>query len=223
MNQSSTVLETLRQIVDSNILHAKWLNSLSYLEYRGFRKIAKSHSTSEVSFNLLRHCAEEVRHAVYFKQQAIRIGGERFKFYSEESMLAEQDFKNYFFEIDNFARTQIPKIVSLNAQKAAYLLVTWLVEVRAVAVYTEYEKTLRLCESKFSLQAILREEDLHLHDLGTNAKKIMRENQIDAQAFTEFEARQFEILWLAIRNSILLTEDSSTSGERLEPQLNIAR
>ena len=55
--------QLLQTIVQSDVLHAKWLNSLSFLENTGARKISASEDSYQVSYLQLKHAAEEHRHA----------------------------------------------------------------------------------------------------------------------------------------------------------------
>ena len=64
--QLASVLEN---IVNDNLLHSKWLNTLSYMENAGAKKISASEHKEEVTLLILKHAAEEHRHAYYLKKQ----------------------------------------------------------------------------------------------------------------------------------------------------------
>ena len=51
------------------ISHAKWLNTLSFLENCGARKIAACEHPTLVKEEMLKHAAEEFRHAHHLKRQ----------------------------------------------------------------------------------------------------------------------------------------------------------
>ena len=118
----------LRQIVADRELHALWLNSLSYLEYRGFRKIARSQRSGDVTLDVLMHAMEEVRHAIVFKRQALRVGGESFRAYTEETMLAGPAVKKYFDDLDAAVAHQLGDVNRDELARAAYCVITWLIE-----------------------------------------------------------------------------------------------
>ena len=63
----------LEKIVQNKDHHAKWLNSLSFLENCGARKISKSEHRSDVDIMVLKHAAEEHRHAFYLKKMILAI------------------------------------------------------------------------------------------------------------------------------------------------------
>ena len=51
-------------VVADRALHARWLNTFSYLEYVGFRKIVKSQRAEGLTAAILGHACEEARHAL---------------------------------------------------------------------------------------------------------------------------------------------------------------
>jgi len=69
----SSIKPLLTSIVACPKLHAKWLNTLSYLENCGARKIASCEHPTLVREEMLKHAAEEFRHAHYLKKQIQRI------------------------------------------------------------------------------------------------------------------------------------------------------
>ena len=54
-------------------LHAKFLNTLSFLEYTGARKIVKSQDAEDIDMEKLSHMAEEIRHALMFKRFSNKV------------------------------------------------------------------------------------------------------------------------------------------------------
>src|SRR5436190_9666392 len=63
----------LTLIVASGELHGKWLNTLSFMENCGARKIAACEHPTLVKEEMLKHAAEEFRHAHYLKRQIARV------------------------------------------------------------------------------------------------------------------------------------------------------
>lgn len=193
---------TLKKIIHSPSTHARWLNSLSYLEYRGFRKIARSQPTERMSFELLMHTAEEIRHSLFFKKQAIHLGGDSFKFYHEETLLCSSALKNYFFELDKSVVGIIDGQVGEPIYEAAYYFITWLIEMRAMSIYQVYNQLLHQNQFDFSLTGILREENLHLQEMVNRSKTILTKNRISPQPFQHAEDRHFANMWTEIENRI---------------------
>lgn len=144
----------LESIIKNNHQHACWLNSLAYLEYRGFRKIIRSQRTSEISVDTLKHIQEEVRHSLILKNLAIKVGGEDFSSFTDKTMLSGTDFKNYFYNLDL-------AVSELNLENN-YHAVTIAIEERALEVYQLYERLLRKNEAGISIQTIINDEEGHL-------------------------------------------------------------
>jgi bacterioferritin (cytochrome b1) len=64
----------LRYLILNNKRHIAWLNTLSYLENCGARKIAEAEHPTLVRREMLKHAAEEFRHAHYLKEQIKKLG-----------------------------------------------------------------------------------------------------------------------------------------------------
>ena len=92
--------EFLLKLINNPELHAKWLNSLSYLEYRGPRKIFKSIPSFEITPDVLKHIIEETNHALHLKKMALAVGGEIFSNYNSDTMLNMIAIKKYFYDLD---------------------------------------------------------------------------------------------------------------------------
>ena len=65
---------TIERIVENPELHAKWLNTLSFMENCGARKISAGEDRVKTSLLQLKHAAEEHRHAYYLKKQIGKLG-----------------------------------------------------------------------------------------------------------------------------------------------------
>ena len=63
----------LTSIVSDNNLHCKWINTLSYMENCGARKISACEQPQTVQLMQLKHAAEEHRHAYYLKKQLLKF------------------------------------------------------------------------------------------------------------------------------------------------------
>lgn len=199
------ILKSLQAITENTELHARFLNSLSYLEYRGFRKIASSQRTDQISLEVLQHASEEARHALFFKRQAIKMGGPHLDRFENDSLLAASALKNYFYAIDQHTAGLIlssPVAQQHSASQAVYHLVTWLVETRAMKIYQQYEELLRRVGFSFSLNGILREEHLHLDEMIQRSRETLTALKLDAETFVRFEETEFQKLWTAIECAI---------------------
>ena len=75
--KSATMTQLLKplieQITKDPFVHAKWLNTLSYMENTGAKKISRFESKTDVNLLILKHAAEEHRHAYYLKKQISKL------------------------------------------------------------------------------------------------------------------------------------------------------
>src|SRR6202789_4659221 len=89
----------LNNIIANDSLHARWLNTLSLMENTGARKISASEDPNTVTYIILKHAAEEHRHAFYLKKQ-IEKTGEELTTYAPEYLLAPGYSKYYLNQLD---------------------------------------------------------------------------------------------------------------------------
>lgn len=147
----------IKSVVANPILHGRWLNTLSYLEHCGARKIAKAVGPPIVKEERLKHAAEEFRHAFYLKSQLQRIG-QRLEDYRLTALLGGWASYHYLHALDLFAARHVNRHLS-------YLLVTYAIELRAGELYPLYQAALRQVKSKIQVQSILLEEKEHLQEM----------------------------------------------------------
>lgn len=153
----------LAKIVSDRDLHGRLLNTLSFLEYIGFRKIVKSQEATTIDVEILSHAVEEGRHALMLKKLAIKAGGEQFSHYSDATLLCGDAAEAYFQKLDKGCEAICQKDTgTTSAARLTYLYVTWLVEVRALSVYGLYQEALAAAGEKLPLHGLLAEEDRHL-------------------------------------------------------------
>lgn len=191
-----TLEEFFNKIIKNDEIHAKWLNSLSYLEYSGFRKIVKSQVSDTLSDTILSHILEEARHSFYFKKLALGIGGSKFNTFKESTLLSAKAVKNYFHSLDH----GILKIIenSNNKKEGAYFLTTWLIEERALSMYQRYQEVLVKNNFNISLSPVLNDESKHLESVLHDLSHYFPELQDLKPIFKNFEHECFEILWAAL-------------------------
>lgn len=153
----------LTGIVSDSDLHAKWLNTFSYLEYIGFRKIVKSQGGDRLDAETLAHAVEEGRHALLLKKLALKTGGSKYNTYALDALLCGAEAEGYFQTLDNACESQVRfQAPNQDCVRLTYLYVTWLVELRALSVYGLYQEALRAAGIPAPLNGLLAEEDKHL-------------------------------------------------------------
>lgn len=159
--------QTLERIVADDQLHAKLLNTLSLMENVGARKISKYEHPVNVSLTVLKHAAEEARHAFYLKKQIGKLGDDLCPDYNFDYLLAPIHSYQYLHQLDaSTCRYLYDKGLKGRAmQDAAYILVTYAIEVRADSLYDIYQAILTRADSKVNVKSIILEEAGHLEEM----------------------------------------------------------
>lgn len=159
--------QLLTAIVASNELHAKWLNTLSFLENCGARKIAACEHPTLVKEEMLKHAAEEFRHAHHLKRQIEKVSSDGMENYSLSLMLGGISTLHYLTALDLKASQYLKArgLSNNSIKEAAYLLVTYAIELRADELYRIYDEVLRTAGSKVAVKSILLEEKEHLNEM----------------------------------------------------------
>jgi hypothetical protein len=185
----------LNAIVQNPILHGLWLNTLSYLENCGARKIASCEHPTAVKEEMLKHASEEFRHAFYLKKQLSRID-QSYEDYRRSSLLGGWAAYHYLNALDLAVSRylRILQLDSLEIKQLAYLLVTYAIELRAAELYPVYHTILKSHASKIKVQSIVFEEQEHLQEMEEELSHIPAA-PLYVKSVCEFEAHLFE-KWL---------------------------
>lgn len=173
-SHSTLTKQLLTAIISSTELHAKWLNTLSFLENCGARKIAACEHPILVKEEMLKHAAEEFRHAHHLKRQIKKVSAQQMETYSLTLMLGGTSTLHYLTALDlQVSRHLKTRGLSKNAIKeAAYLLVTYAIELRANEMYQIYDELLRKTGSRVAVKSILLEEKEHLNEMIEGIKQL---------------------------------------------------
>ena len=189
-------LETIiKKIVTDDVLHAKWLNTLSLMENTGARKISAGEHPLDVTLIVLKHAAEEARHAFYLKKQIAKIREKGFENYQFSSLLAPIHSYQYLHTLDVAASRYLKEKLNLSGDKlryAAYLLVTYAIEVRADELYPVYQQVLETSGSKVNVKSIILEEAGHLEEMINQLQQFSPEWEQHAREITDIEAACFD-------------------------------
>jgi hypothetical protein len=162
--------QLLPGILASPPLHAKWLNTLSYLENCGARMIAACEHPTQVEEEVLKHAAEEFRHAHYLKQQIERVCPTPLPNYSLPYLLGGTASLHYLRALD--LHTSRYLTTHKLPTTLAYLLVTYAIELRAEELYPLYDALLRQAGSRVTVKSILLEEKEHLNEMREGLSQI---------------------------------------------------
>jgi hypothetical protein len=179
--------------------HARFLNMLSLLEHIGSRKILSSQMRGSLGVDVLKHLAEETRHAYFFKRHAERLAGASLD-YADGVTMAATAAKMYFGRLDAAIGQSLGRAIH---REVPYLYVSMIVELRAIWTYGAYHRLLEEGRVGISLKSVLAEEELHLPQM---AEALAAHGEVPddrATAFVELEDRLFRTLWRAIEADVL--------------------
>ena len=187
--------DLLNTIVADADLHARWLNTLSLMENTGARKISASEDTVNVTYIILKHAAEEHRHAFYLKKQIDKIAEGYCPTYAHQFLLAPAQSKYYLNQLDvevcRYLKSEM-KLMGGKLRFAAYLLVTYAIEVRADELYPIYQQALDNAGSRVNVKSIILEEEGHLEEMINQLKSFSPYWQLHADKAVEIESRLFQ-------------------------------
>ncbi|BAV05403.1 hypothetical protein FLA_1410 [Filimonas lacunae] len=149
-------------------MHARWLNTLSFMENAGARKISACEHAEEVSIIQLKHAAEEHRHAYYLKKQITKLEVPFCEGYAAADLLAPVYTRHFLHQLDIQTCKYLKKHFQLSPtglKYAAYLFVTYAIEVRADMLYPVYQEVLTRNNQKVMVKSIILEEEGHLEEM----------------------------------------------------------
>lgn len=185
----------LSAIINNDRLHARWLNTLSLMENTGARKISACEDPETVTYIILKHAAEEHRHAFYLKKQIEKVKSVNCPTYNNDYLIAPKSSKYYLNQLDVNVCRYLKKELGLIGRElrfAAYLLVTYAIEVRADELYPVYQEELDKTGSKVNVKSIILEEEGHLEEMINQLKAFSPDWQMHADKAVEMETRLFK-------------------------------
>lgn len=192
----------LKTIVDRPDLHVRWLNTLSFLEFMGTRKIARSLQGRRADRISLQHLAEEARHAYFFKRSIERILPDADPGFALNELLAGFSAARYFHSLDAFVRRDLAGENQSGAPELCYLYVTTLIEERAGWIYPAYDEILSSQESPVRLTGIILEEEQHLADMYSAARRTDPRCEERLTEYRRHEALLFGVFFTRLNAAI---------------------
>lgn len=184
----------ITKITSTPLSHARWLNTLSYLENCGARKIAACEHPTKVKCEMLKHAAEEFRHAYHLKVQTQKVTSDHLEDYSSKSLLGGAETRLYLAKLDLLICRYLKFHLNLSKQQVkemAYLLVTYAIEKRASILYPLYQEVLASQKSNVTMRAIIADEDHHLQEMENELAKYPDSNLLTSKA-SSFETILFQ-------------------------------
>jgi hypothetical protein len=217
----------LHEIVRAPQTHAKFMNMLSMLEHMGSRKIMLSQMNRTLTEDILKHLAEEARHAYFFKRQAERAAKKSLDGYTDQNTFCRVPALMYFGRLDA-GLTKMLQVIAppltppqaggkrdLPAEALAkagaqggsgednnhpYPWVSLIIELRACWLYAIYQEVLEEEKISISLKSLLAEEDLHLAEMFA----LCGDNAPRLQALSTYETDLFGKLFTALQEQLSL-------------------
>lgn len=191
--------ETLRlsslldRIAEDDRLHARFLNTLSYLEYVGARKIFKSRQAEGLDLEGLQHALEETGHAVRLKRLAVQLAGDEslVSTYAPAHMLAGPEAEAWIQHLDRAAEQALADLPEARRPFCNYLLTSAAVEIRAEAFYPLYERRVVANGVPVSVAGILRDETRHLAAMEAGLSRTLPEWKSRLERVLESEPSAF--------------------------------
>ena len=189
-SQSFELLEpALERIMAEEKRHGSFLGLLAHLEYVGARKIAKSLPAKFAIHKHLEHLMEEARHATLLRAQAEALipalkAGKELSF----SIKAEQ----YLQMLDRGIEFILEKKQKPISTYDNYLLVSLIIEERAMKFYPLYLRLLPEGEIKKTIQSILQDEVGHLDEMRAECQKHFSSHQKILEKCRELEQRTYD-------------------------------
>lgn len=191
-------LKTLLDAITSETEHeTKWLNTVSLLEYIGARKIGKTMCQRHPSAVVLDHWADETRHAYAFKRLCEEVNGGEC-----EEYLAHDAAIGFFQKLDERASQWVTEATGEDDPRQNYLLVTTLIERRAMMVYPLYRAATSHDFVRDELQAIIVEEQDHRVEIEERAIAHLESKGVDIDKAFALEEDLFGSLLTAMAMEI---------------------
>jgi len=185
----------LLKIVSNDDTHARFLNTLSLQENIGARKISANQRPETSTYMVLKHAAEEHRHAFYLKKQISKLNSTQCPTYEPDYLLSPYSSKYYLNKLDlitsRYLRDHL-RLAGTALKFAAYLLVTYAIEVRADEIYPIYQDVLTRLGSKVSVRSIILEEQGHLEEMITQLKSFSKDWEFHARNIVSMEKMLYQ-------------------------------
>lgn len=184
----------LSEIVQNTNAHARFLNTLSFMEMCGANKLSQAIDKSHFSTFILEHVAEEYRHAYFLRRLANKISAIAIDDYSRENVFCKRQSRAYIFDLDRRVSIALRHHQELRNPMMCYLLVTHAIEQRALSFYNLYQEMLDRHGTCISVRSIISEELDHLKEMEKKLNATQLPTDI-LNACSDIEAQLFG-LWI---------------------------
>lgn len=165
------------------------------MENAGARKISAAEHKEEVTLLILKHAAEEHRHAYYLKKQLAKLNEMTCKTYTNAELLVPNHTRFYLNTLDVKVCRYLKQHFNLSGAAlkfAAYLFVTYAIEVRADELYPIYQEVLTEKGSKVTVKSIILEEEGHLEEMINQLNEFSTDWEKHAEEIVKIEEVMFQ-------------------------------
>lgn len=191
------VQELLQKIASSPTLEARWLNTLSLLEFVGARKISKTVCQHHPSLEVLAHFADETRHAFTFKNLSQQLSGSDCRDY-----LCREEALGYFQTLDRDLSRWITNLTAKDEPYQNYLAVTCAIERRAMKLYPLYRSITGDPRVREELGRVIEEEASHKGAIEEALGTLLKEQGASYDSCLKKEDELFENLVATLTHHI---------------------
>ena len=193
--------------------HYLWLQSLSYLEYIGYRKMVKALGYDQLmSQSVQTHLSDEIEHSLLFKNQLKQLFSKDTQLKLGAVQKLQSIAENYFQSLDSAVEECVQKKYG-DVPFLSYLETSLIIEKRAMQVYPSYQAQLAESSLKQTVLKVIRDEADHLKNLDRTLHQYPLLNQSQSQ-LTEIESQLFNHFLLE------MSELSATPSEQLFEQFD---
>lgn len=218
MSSEVSTQALLDSMTQTPTTHALWLNTLSFMEHIGCRKIIKSQNSERLTEMVLEHAAEEARHALFFKRLSLKVKPDFCKTYESQFLILGENCEKYFQTLDTETEKFLSNqtLESLKLSFLTYLYVTLLVEERAMDLYHTYQKVISTKKLNLNLKPLITEEEKHLEEMNLCLKKLDPDFENNRTKLSQLENQ----LYATLKSELIIeAERLSLQQERDEQQL----
>ncbi len=196
--------QVLDRIVIDPRLHARFVNTLSRLEYVGVRKILKSRRSERIGIDGLQHILDEAVHALRLKKAAVALagGGAGVVTFADDATLAGDAGEGYLQALDRRAEEALLDLPEAERAEANYHLTSAAIEVRAQVFYPLYDQCLQANKVGFSVAAISKDEDRHLDEMAAALERTLPEWRRRLEAVLAAEEALYARFLAAVESAV---------------------
>ena len=180
---------------------------MSMMENAGAKKIKNCEHPVLVNEIILKHSAEEARHAHYLKKQIRKVEKDSCPTYEKIYLLAPNQSYYYLHSLDVQVCRYLKQKFSYKGDDlkyAAYLLVTYAIEVRADELYPKYQAVLTQTNSPVNVRSIIAEEENHLLEMRNQLKEFSTDWQILCDDTVAIESKLYKEWMSALKQELNL-------------------